>query len=272
MALSGIYGPISRQQAEATIEEALGSGIRLFDTAPLYGNGANEELLGQLLHSRNVRIASKFGLCAGADGKLRRDSRPETIRTSVEASLRRLQRDRIDFLFQHRVDPEVDKREVAGAIQRLMDEGKVGAFGLSSVTIEQADRMDTHLSISALQNELSLSSPENKGEPAKAMTRGWTYFAYAPLGRGLLTGTKPADDDYRATLSFNGKADLPFRLQELSRRTEIAPAALALGWVTSRADNVIALAGCRSPEQVRTALLAGALGPEELAVLTAELG
>ena len=101
MALTGIYGAVGRDQAVATLTAALDYGVTLFDTAPLYGNGANETLLGEMLGGRpNSTIVTKFGLYADSGGRLYRDSRPETIRQSVEASLRRLKRDRIDLLLQ----------------------------------------------------------------------------------------------------------------------------------------------------------------------------
>lgn len=272
MALSGIYGSISRQQAKATIGAALEVGVRLFDTAPLYGNGDNEELLGQTLLGQEVEVSSKFGLYSGSDGKLYRDSRPETIRNSVEASLRRLRRDRIDVLFQHRPDPAVNSREIAEAVLKLIREGKVGAFGLSAVSIREGDEMATHLPIAALQNELSLAAPANGHEPIEAQSRGWSYFAFAPLGRGLLTGRVQPSDDFRSKLSLKDGGELPVKLGQLARRLNVGPAAIALSWVMGRAENVIAIPGCRSPQQVREAVAAQDLDAADVAMLTAELG
>jgi aryl-alcohol dehydrogenase-like predicted oxidoreductase len=116
-------------------------GITLFDTAPLYGNGANEQLLGDILGGLpSTTIVTKFGLYADAGGRLYRDSRPETIRQSVEASLRRLKRDRIDLLLQHRVDPDTSDDDVQACIEDLIAAGKVGDFGLSGVSADEIER------------------------------------------------------------------------------------------------------------------------------------
>ena len=120
MALSGIYEPVARSRAVATIRLAVSKGIRLFDTAPLYGRGENEELVGEVLvNVSRVSIATKFGLYIGKNGKIVRNSEPSAVRRSVECSLRRLKRDRIDLLLQHRQDTKIPDAEVAGVIEDM---------------------------------------------------------------------------------------------------------------------------------------------------------
>lgn len=193
MALTGVYGPVARSQAVATIHAARSNGVSLFDTAPLYGDGANEELLGkELANAGEVSIATKFGLYVGRNGKTFRNSGPSAVRQSVERSLRRLKRDRIDLLFQHRADSRIPEVEVAGVIEELIAEGKVKAFGLSSSSIGRTAEVGRHVRVRAVQNEYSLlKQPTVDTEPNAFATLGSTYIAHSPLGRGALTSDRP---------------------------------------------------------------------------------
>jgi len=141
MGLAGVYGPVADDVARATLRAALSEGVRLFDAAPLYGDGLAETLLGELLAREPVAVVTKFGLSTVADGSLVRDSRPKTVRASVEASLRRLRRERIDVLLQHRPDPNVPDEDVADLLARLVDEGKALHVGLSAAPIARARAM-----------------------------------------------------------------------------------------------------------------------------------
>lgn len=257
MALTGIYGAVGREQAVATLTAALDNGVTLFDTAPLYGDGANETLLGDVLGGRpDVTIVTKFGLYADSMGSLYRDSRPETIKQSVEASLRRLKRDRIDLLLQHRTDPETPDDDVQACIEELISAGRVGEFGISSVSANQiAGRPKAH-TLGAVQNELSLVTGQKIEEVAAAMTRGACFMAFSPLGRGILTGSRPSQpDDLRTSMlafaqrSTSGCSQGDGSGVVLEAR-ELVSARRALAWVLAQGANVVAIPGCRSPSQV----------------------
>lgn len=257
MALTGIYGAVSRKQAAGTLTAALDNGITLFDTAPLYGNGANEALLGNVLGGRrDVTIVTKFGFYADAGGSLYRDSRPETIRQSIDASLRRLKRDRIDLLLQHRADPETPDDDVQACIEDLISAGKVGEFGISSVSAGKIEQWPTAGALNAVQNELSLVTGPRTDEVAAAMARGACFMAFSPLGRGILTGSNPTrSDDFRSKMpafakrSMSGTANVG-SFAASRRSKEQASARRALAWVLAQGPHVVAIPGCRTPEQV----------------------
>lgn len=269
MALTGIYGVVDRDAAKATIHAALDVGIRLFDTAALYADGTNEELLGRTIgHRSDVFIVTKFGLSAGGDGALVRDSSPKAMRASVDSSLRRLRRERIDLLLQHRPDPRADDAIVAGVAAELMREGKIAGFGLSGSTPNRVDEFRRTLPVTAMQNELSLTNPEQHEELAILDHAGVMFMAYAPLGRGLLTGSfgnvrMPGDlrermpqfqkDAAKANLERLHAVDEVARIHATSR------AAVALAWTLHAGSNVVPIPGARSPEQVETAIAAANL-------------
>ena len=262
MALTGLYGRVSRDQAEATVKTALSKGFRLFDTAPLYGDGANEELLGALLaRESDACIATKFGLYSGRDGKTIRDSSPSSIRRSVEGSLRRLRRERIDLLLQHRRDAQTPDDDVAGVITDLVREGKVRGFGLSETDVARATRIDRIFPVNAVQNELSLLAlPKLNADPRNFATNGWAYIAYSPLAKGALASIAPrtifAEDDYRSQLNefSSGKASgiqtVLATIAKYSARHRVQPATVSLAWIIARVESVVAIPGARSPEQV----------------------
>ncbi|WP_086642123.1 aldo/keto reductase [Acetobacter tropicalis] len=257
MALTGIYGSVGREQAIATIIAALDHGVTLFDTAPLYGNGANETLLGDVLGGRpDATIATKFGLYADAGGSLYRDSRPAQIRQSVEASLTRLRRDRIDLLIQHRTDPNTPDDDVQACIEDLISAGKVAEFGISGVSAELIASRPMGYAIGAVQNELSLATGSKGAEVAASAARGACFMAFSPLGRGILTGSKPSrPDDLRtsmpafAQLSTNGRCHNGSSGDDIESGGQ-ASARRALAWALAQGANVVAIPGCRSPDHV----------------------
>lgn len=263
MGLAGIYGPISSDIAKQTIRAALDGGIALFDAAPLYGNGIAERLLGAELSGQDAAVVTKFGLAAGRDGKLVRDSRPTSIRRSVENSLRRLRRDRIDILLQHRPDPAIDDADVAGVLQRLVEEGKAAQVGLSGCSPTRALRMSAAAPIRVVQNELSAASEVLPGETAADFSAaGLMLMAYSPLARGLLARTQPRRfvvGDYRATMgSLDRGGQMVLLGRAASRLSGFASplrARAAIKWVLDQGANVVAVIGARSPAQVRELLL-----------------
>ena len=261
MALTGIYGRLHRDQAVATLHEALDQGITLFDTAALYGEGANEALVGEVVGPQaGTIIVTKFGLFAGRDGGLRRDSSPRAIRKSVEESLRRLGRERIDLLLQHRPDPAVPAEAVADCINALIAEGKVAAFGLSAISARELRAWKSPPALTAVQNELSVVTGSKPNELLATEESELAYMAYSPLGRGLVTGTMPGrDGDLRATMAgfISLEAEVAARITRL-RDDAVgrgkALAAHAVAWALNCGSSVIAIPGCRSPAQVREVL------------------
>src|SRR3954447_2595252 len=192
MCLSFGYGPaVEKQQGVALIRAAVDRGVTFFDTAEVYGPFANEELVGEALAPVRDRvvIATKFGFKIENGKQAGLDSRPEHIREVVGASLKRLKTDRIDLLYQHRVDPNVPIEDVAGAVKELIGEGKVRHFGLSEPGVQTIRRAHAVQPVTAVQNEYSLwwRRPEEEVLPTLEEL-GIGFVPYSPLGRGFLTG------------------------------------------------------------------------------------
>src|SRR6187399_841882 len=192
MGMSFGYGPpADRQEMMALLRTAVDRGVTLFDTAEAYGPFTNEELVGEALAPvrERVVIATKFGFTFPASGARGLSSRPAHIREVTEASLKRLRTDRIDLLYQHRVDPEVPIEDVAGAVKDLIAEGKVEHFGLSEAGVQTIRRAHLVQAVTAVQSEYSLwfRDPEKELLPAlEELAIG--FVPYSPLGRGFLTG------------------------------------------------------------------------------------
>src|SRR6188768_3830366 len=192
MGISFGYGPAtSREDGIAIIRAALDGGVTFFDTAEAYGPFTNEEVVGEALRSvrDQVVIATKFGFKYENGKQAGLDSRPSHIREVAEASLQRLDTDRIDLLYQHRVDPEVPIEDVAGAVKDLIREGKVRHFGLSEAGVETIRRAHAVQQVTALQSEYSIwwREPEAVILPLLAEL-GIGFVPFSPLGRGFLTG------------------------------------------------------------------------------------
>src|SRR5580765_4970021 len=194
MGMSSSYGaPMETADAVRLIRAAFERGITFFDTAEVYGPFTNEDVVGEALQPirDQVVIATKFGIdIAGSAGHEGMDSRPQHIRDVVEASLKRLRTDRIDLLYQHRVDPVVPIEEVAGAVKDLIGQGKVKHFGLSEAGVRTIRRAHAVQPVAALQSEYSLwwREPERELLPALAEL-GIGFVPFSPLGKGFLTGT-----------------------------------------------------------------------------------
>ncbi|EUC12052.1 aldo/keto reductase [Paraburkholderia hospita] len=202
MGLSFAYGPATEeQQAICLLHSALDQGVTFFDTAEAYGPHTNETLLGNALSSNRdkVVIATKFGFIDGQPPK-GLDSRPETIRAVTEASLKRLKTDRIDLLYQHRVDPAVPIEDVAGAVRDLIKEGKVLHFGLSEAGASTIRRAHAVQPVAAVQSEYSLwwREPESSVLPTLEEL-GIGFVPFSPLGKGFLTGAIDASTTFDKT-------------------------------------------------------------------------
>ncbi len=291
MGMSFAYGaPEERDDREsiATIHRALELGVTLFDTAEAYGPFANEELLAQALLGKRDRvvIATKFGFRFDEQGRLAgTDSRPAHIREVVEASLRRLQTDHIDLLYQHRVDRTVPIEEVVGTMAALVREGKVRCLGLSEAGEQTIRRAHAVHPITALQSEYSLW--ERNLEPRLIpllRELGIGLVPFAPLGRGFLTGSaKRAEDypegDYRRgdpryqgeNFAANMRAAAAAR--ELAARKGATPGQIALAWLLGKGEDIVPIPGSKRREHLEENMGAAdvSLTPAEMATLDAVL-
>ena len=290
MNLSHAYGqPPSVEQAHALLHAALDAGVTLFDTAALYGFGANERLVGPVLapHRSRITLCSKGGMAgvAGDDGVVRRviDGRPQTLRQNCEDSLRRLGTEVIDLYYLHRWDPRVPIEESVGAMARLKDEGKIRALGLSEVGVDNLRRAHREHCITALQSEYSLWSRNAElGTLAACQELGIAYVAFSPLGRAFLTGGLQdvdtlAPGDIRTTMPRFAREAYARNLQLLVPMRAIAQEAgctlaeLAIAWVLHQGEHIIALPGTTSVAHLHEDLRGGtiALNAQTLAALDA---
>lgn len=247
MGLSFGYGAgVDRTAGVQLIRQAFERGVTLFDTAEAYG-ALNEEMVGEALKPvrDQVVIATKFGFKDG-NAKVGMDSRPERIRTVVEASLQRLRTDRIDLLYQHRVDPEVPIEDVAGTVKELIAEGKVRYFGMSEAGIESIRRAHAVQPVAALQSEYSLWWREPEQEILPTLEElGIGFVPFSPLGKGFLTGAIKVDtqftkDDFRNIVPrFTPEARqanqaLVNAVTTIAQATGVTPAQVALAWLLAQ--------------------------------------
>jgi aryl-alcohol dehydrogenase-like predicted oxidoreductase len=258
MGLSFGYGPpIEKPQAISLIRSAVERGITFFDTAEAYGPFTNEELVGEALapFRDQVIIATKFGFTFEPGGQRGLDSRPAHIKQVAEASLKRLETDRIDLFYQHRVDPNVPIEDVAGAAKDLIREGKVKHFGLSEAGVQTIRRAHAVQPVAALQSEYSLwwRAPEAEVLPALEEL-GIGFVPFSPLGKGFLTGkidesTTFDSSDFRnivprfapeARKANQALVDLLRRIGETKKAT---PAQIALAWLLSRKPWIVPIPG-----------------------------
>jgi aryl-alcohol dehydrogenase-like predicted oxidoreductase len=260
MGLSHAYGkPVGKQVGVALIRAAVDRGVTFFDTAEVYGPFTNEELVGEALAPVRDRvvIATKFGFeidpATGRQSGL--NSRPEHVREVVAACLKRLRTDRIDLLYQHRVDPKVPIEDVAGTVKDLIREGKVKHFGLSEADVGNIRRAHAVQPVAALQSEYSLWWREPESEVFPALEElGIGFVPFSPLGRGFLTGaiderTKIDSTDFRHGLPrFSPQArkanqSLVELIGRLADSRGITRAQLALAWVLARKAWIVPIPG-----------------------------
>ena len=261
MGMTFAYGtPPDRQEMISLLRTAVDRGVTFFDTAEVYGPFTNEELLGEALAPvrDQVVIATKFGFQldpTGAKSWSGVNSRPEHIKEVADASLMRLKTDRIDLLYQHRVDPNVPIEDVAGAVKDLIQEGKVMHFGLSEPGMQTLRRAHAVQPVTAVQNEYSLwtRTPEQEVMPTLAEL-GIGLVPYSPLGRGFLTGkidetTNFASTDFRANLPrFTPEARktnqaLVDLLKSIADRKGATPAQIALAWILAQQPWIVPIPG-----------------------------
>jgi aryl-alcohol dehydrogenase-like predicted oxidoreductase len=260
MGLSFGLGPATeKSEAIGVIRSAVDRGVTLFDTAEGYGPFVNEELVGEALEPvrDQVIVATKFGFKIDDKGAIvGLDSRPEHIREVVEASLKRLRTDRIDLLYQHRVDPNVPMEDVAGTVRDLMGQGKVKHFGLSEASLENVRRAHAVQPVTAIQNHYSLWQREPE-QAALALCEelGIGFVAWGPLGQGFLTGAITRDmkfddpNDLRKDFPrFTPEAlEANFKvvdfLKDLAARKNATPARIALAWLLVQKPFIVPIPG-----------------------------
>jgi len=273
MGLSYGYGPAQeRQQAISLIRLAAENGVTFFDTAEAYGPFLNEEVVGKALAPirDGVVIATKFGFKNG-DPKAGMDSRPERIRAVAEASLKRLKTDRIDLLYQHRVDPNVPMEEVAATVKELIREGKVKHFGLSEAGADSIRRAHAVQPVTAVQSEYSMwwRAPEAEIFPA-CEELGIGFVPYSPLGRGFLTGkidekTSFAKDDFRNLLprftpqNRNANQALVERITAIASTKNATQAQIALAWLMAQKPWIVPIPGTTKAQRLRENSAAAAI-------------
>ncbi len=259
MGLSQSFPPIPpREQGIALIRAAVERGVTFFDTAQVYGPFDNEELVGEALEPVRDRvvIATKFGFELSSGESRGTDSRPETIRSSVDDSLRRLRTDRIDLLYQHRVDPNVPIEDVAGTVAELIDTGKVRHFGLSEAGAQTVRRAHAVQPVTALQSEYSLwwREPEQAIIPTLEEL-GIGFVPFSPLGKGFLTGTidehtEFESGDFRNTIprftdAGARTANRAFveLLERIAERHDATRAQIALAWLLAQKPWIVPIPG-----------------------------
>jgi aryl-alcohol dehydrogenase-like predicted oxidoreductase len=259
MGMSQSYGPADERESLATIDRAIELGVTFFDTAEAYGPFENEELLGRALKGRRDRVvvATKFGFRIENGAIVGTDSRPEHIREVVEASLRRLATDRIDLLYQHRVDPDVPMEDVAGTVADLVRGGKVRFFGVSEAGEGAIRRAHAIHPVSALQSEYSLW--ERNLEPRiipLLRELGIGLVPFCPLGRGFLTGAAKRAEDYpegdfrRGDPRYQGENfDANLRaasvVHEIAKEKGAAAGQVALAWLLAKGDDIVPIPGTK---------------------------
>lgn len=271
----GDYETRDEEDLVALVRTAVDRGVTLVDTADVYGPFTNELLVGRALAGLRDRVvlATKVGLVSQGGTATVRNARPDHIRRGCDASLRRLQTDRIDLYQLHRVDPEVPIEDSWGAMSDLVRAGKVRALGLSEVTVEEAQRAQAVFPVTSVQSELSLWTRDAiaSGVLRWCRTHGVGFLAFSPLGRGFLTGTlRPGqfgEQDFRsrnprftdAAMRANGR--IVEGVRRIAERRHTTPARVALAWVLAQGEFVVPI-----PGTTRVAHLEDNIGAPDLAL------
>lgn len=265
MGMSAAYGAADEKESIKTLHRALEIGVNFWDTADVYGNGANEKLLSKVLKEKRnqIFIATKFGfrlrnnrgsVFNGNESYV--DASPRYLRQAVEGSLKRLNIETIDLYYAHRIDPAIPVEETVGAMSKLVDEGKVRYLGLSECSAESLQKACAIHPIAAVESEYSLLTREVEKEILPLTKElGITFVPFSPLGRGLITNTINIDvleeNDLRKDLPrYNGvywenNRKLAADFAQLAESKRITPAQLALAWILAQSGNVIPIPGTK---------------------------
>ena len=281
MSLSGVYGEAQDAASEDLIRAAIGRGVDHLDSSDMYGWGHNETVVGRAIKGRRDRVvlATKFGQTQNPGGPNGVNGRPEYVIAACEASLKRLGEEVIDLYYQHRVDPAVPIEETVGAMARLVEQGKVRHLGLSEARPETIRRAHAVHPIAAVQTEFSLLY-RTEAEETRRTTRalGIGFVAYAPLGRGFLTGAirEFSDVDGRRAAhprfqeaNFARNRALVAKIEAKAAAKGCTPAQLTLAWLLAQGDDVVAIPGTRYLPRLEENL--GALGVRLDAAEAAEI-
>jgi aryl-alcohol dehydrogenase-like predicted oxidoreductase len=264
MGMSQAYGPADERESIATLHRAIELGCTFFDTAQIYGPFTNEELLGRAFKGRRgqVVIATKFGFRfeGGKQVGIERASRPESIRETVEGSLRRLGTDYVDLLYQHRVDPAVPIEEVAGTVGDLVKQGKARFFGLSEAGVANIRRAHSVYPVSALQSEYSLWERNLEPEIIPVLRQlGIGLVPFCPLGRGFLTGEVKRAEEYpegdfrRGDPRYQGEnydANIKAArvVRDIAELMHAKPGQIALAWLLNKGQDIVPIPGTKRRE------------------------
>lgn len=272
MGMSHAYGPAAdTKEMTELLSRAVAMGYTFFDTAEVYGTSDdphhNERLLGEALrpYRNQIMLATKFGLRFDTSKPvpypLIPDSRPETIRKSVEGSLKRLKTDRIDLYYQHRLDPDVPIEDVAGTVADLMREGKVLHWGLSEASEDSIRRAHNVCPLTAIENRYSMMARWHERLFPVLEELGIGFVAFSPLANGFLTdtvakGTKfDARTDYRASMpqfrDYDANAELLALIRRFAEEKDATPAQVSLAWMLRKRPNIVPIPGTRKESRLR---------------------
>lgn len=293
MGITHAYGaPMEEHAAIRAIREALEIGYTFFDTAEAYtallGDGTtvyNEAVVGKALreHRREVQIATKFGVTIMSDD-LVCDSRPETIRKSLDGSLRRLGTDYVDLYYQHRIDPAVPAEEVAGVMEELVKAGKILHWGISEANEEYLRAADAAFHVTCVQNRYSMMARQYQPLLPVLEELQIGFVAFSPLANGFLSGAykkgeRYASDDFRSHMGqFTDKAidaneEFMRYVRGLAEAHQATPAQIALAWMMCEKPSIVPIPGTRKPERMRENAEASEilLTPEEVGKINEHL-
>ncbi len=288
MGMSAFYGETDEDEATATIHRALELGVDFLDTAEMYGDGANEELIGRAIAGRREQfvVATKFGVVRDEQMGRRRDGSAANVRRSIDASLERLGTDYVDLFYQHRIDPGTEIEETVGALAEQVQAGKIRHIGLSEAGPETIRRAHAVHPITAVQTEYSMWTRDLETEILPTLRElGIGLVAYSPLGRGFLSGRfkdpeqeLDPSDFRRHGPRFQGEnleqnQRLAEKVAELAEEKGVTPAQLALAWVLAQGDEIVPIPGTKRRKYLEDNAGAAAieLSADELARIEAEL-
>ena len=283
MSLSGVYGAADDAASEKLIHHVIDQGVDHLDSSDMYGWGHNEELLGRAIKGRRsqVMLATKFGQTQRPGQANGVNGRPEYVIAACEASLKRLNEDVIDLYYQHRVDPDVPVEETVGAMKKLVEQGKVRFLGMSEASPDRVRRAHAVHPIAAVQTEYSLLY-RAEAEATRAVTRdlGIAFVAYAPLGRGFLTGAIQTFEDVDGRRAahprfqkenFDQNRALVAKIEGFAKAKGCTPAQLTVAWLLAQGEDVVAIPGTRYENRFDENLgaLNVSLTPAEVAEISA---
>ncbi len=283
MSLSGVYGAADDAASEKLIHHVIDQGVDHLDSSDMYGWGHNEELLGRAIkgHRNQVMLATKFGQTQRPGQSNGVNGRPEYVIAACEASLKRLNEDVIDLYYQHRVDPDVPVEETVGAMKKLVEQGKVRFLGMSEASPDRVRRAHAVHPIAAVQTEYSLLYRQ-EAEATRAVTRdlGIAFVAYAPLGRGFLTGAIQTFEDVDGRRAahprfqkenFDQNRALVAKIEGFAKAKGCTPSQLTVAWLLAQGEDVVAIPGTRYENRFDENLgaLNVSLTPAEVAEISA---